>query len=243
MAWMDHQKDSTDAHRPALQTLIDQSVQLDPSAVSSTYIGGDLGTPAPTTESKGSQLPVWDSEPPFPTFVSDVDMQHSADKRSRDSPDSTLKPEHNSLKTSGVAVATNEEPITGGTSAVAASAASQSDAEPPTVRWNVREKAEVRTTMWRFRHSTPAWKLKICINAMKVRPLELSSLAKETGVKFASVELVEMVVCCLEEIAAEIKKDESKDSCAASSSHSQKVDQDKATQQATSKSSVTTVAE
>ena len=171
---------------PALQTLIDQSVQLDPSAVSSTYIGRDLGTPAPTTESKGSQLPVWDSEPPFPTFVSDVNMQHSADKRSRDSPDSTLKPEHKSLKTSGVAVATNEEPITGVTSAVAASAASQPDIEPQTVRWNVREKAEVRTTMWRFHHSTPAWKLKTCINAMKVRPLDLSSLAKETGVRFAS---------------------------------------------------------
>ena len=187
---------------PALQTLIDQSVQLDPSAVSSTYIGGDLGTPAPTTESKGSQLPVWDSEPPFPTFVSNVNMHHSADKRSRDSPDSTLKPEHKSLKTSGVAVATNEEPITGGTSAVTASAASRSDIEPQTVR--------CRTTMWRFHHGTPAWKLKTCINAMKVRPLEMSSLAKETGVKFASVELVEMAVCCIEEITAEIKKDKSK---------------------------------
>ena len=37
-------------------------------------------------------VPVWGSEPPFPTSVPDVNMQHSADKRSRDSPDSTLKP-------------------------------------------------------------------------------------------------------------------------------------------------------
>ena len=50
---------------PALQTLIDQSVHLDPNAVSSTYIGRDLGIPALTTESKGSQMPVWDSEPPY----------------------------------------------------------------------------------------------------------------------------------------------------------------------------------
>ena len=133
---------------PALQTLIDQSVQLDPNAVSSTYIGRDLGTPALTTESKGSQLPVWGSEPPFPTSVPDVNMQHSAD--------STLKPEHKSLKTSGVAVATDEEPIIVGTSAVTMSAASQPDIEPQTVRWNVREKADVRTTMWRFHHSSPA---------------------------------------------------------------------------------------
>ena len=96
---------------PALQSLIDQSKQVDPNAVSFTYIGGDVGTPAPTTESKGSQLPAWESEPPFPDPVPDVDMQHSADKRSRDSPDSTLKPEHKSyksLKTGGVAVATEE---------------------------------------------------------------------------------------------------------------------------------------
>ena len=224
---------------PALQTLIDQSIQLDPNAGSSTYIGGDLGTPAPTTESKRSQLPVWDSEPPFPTSVPDVDMQHSADKRSRDSPDSTLKPEHKSLKTSGVAVATDEKPIIVGTSAVDTSAENEHDIEPQTVRWNVKEKADVRTTMWRFHHSSPAWKLKTCIDAMKVRPLELSSLAKETGVRFASVDLVEMAVCCLEEITAEIKKDESKGSSAASSSHSQRVDVDKTSQQATSGSTET----
>ena len=44
----------------------------------------------------------------------DVNMDTSADKRSRESPDSTLKPEHKSLKTSGVAVATNEESVVSG---------------------------------------------------------------------------------------------------------------------------------
>ena len=200
-----------------LQALIDQSVQVDPNAVSSTYVGRDPATPDPTAESKGSQLPVCDFEPPFPTSVPDVCMQPSADKRSRDSPDSTLKPEHKSLKTSGVAIATDDEPIVSGTSAITAPAAGQSDIEPQSIRWSVREKTEVRPTMWRFHHSSPAWKLKICVDAMKVRPVDLSSLAQETGVKFASVELVEMAVRCLDEITAEIKKDESKDSCVASS--------------------------
>ena len=39
---------------------------------------------------------------------------------------------------------------------------------------------------------------------------------------------------CLDEITAEIKKDESKDSCAASSSFSQKVEEDETSQQVTS---------
>ena len=106
-------------------------------------------------------------------------MQHSADKRSRDSPDSTLKPEHKSLKTSGVAVATDEEPSNVGTNAGATPAENQPDIdiEPQTVRWNVREKAEVRTTMWRFRHSTPAWKLKVCLDAIKERPIDRTVIA------------------------------------------------------------------
>ena len=69
----------------ALQALIDQSVQVDPNAVSSTYLGKDSATPDSTVESKGSQLPVCDFEPPFPTSVPDVYMEPSADKRSRES--------------------------------------------------------------------------------------------------------------------------------------------------------------
>ena len=72
---------------------------------------------------------------------------------------------------------------------------------------------------------------------MKVRPVDLSSLAQKTSVKFASVELVEMAVRCLDEITAEMKKDESKDSYAASSSFSLeagKIEEDETSQQVTS---------
>ena len=41
-------------------------------------------------------------------------MEAPADKRSRESPDSTLKPEGKSLKTSGVAPATSVEPVVSG---------------------------------------------------------------------------------------------------------------------------------
>ena len=88
-------------------------------------------------------MPVCDFEPPFPTSVPDVCMESSADKRSRESPDSTLKPEHKSLKTSGVAVATDEEPTVFGASAATATAVDQSSLEPQTIRWNV--KGEIRS--------------------------------------------------------------------------------------------------
>ena len=43
---------------------------------------------------------------------------------------------------------------------------------------------------------------------MKVRPVDLSSLAQTTGVSFASDELVEMAANCLEKIIAEMKEDD-----------------------------------
>ena len=64
----------------ALQALIDQSVQLPPSAADQTYLGKDSVTPDSTVESKGSQLPVCDFEPPFPMSLPDVHMEPSADK-------------------------------------------------------------------------------------------------------------------------------------------------------------------
>ena len=99
--------------------------------------------------------------------------------------------------------------------AAIAAAVDHSNPEAPAIRWKVKEKSEVRQTMWRLRHSSPAWKLKVCIDAMKARPIDLTTLAQETSVQFASVELVEMAANCLDEITKEMEKDESKDSSAA----------------------------
>ena len=210
----------------ALQALIDQSVQSAPCAADQTYLGKDSVTPDPTVESKGSQLPVCDFEPPFPTSLPDVHMEPSADKRSRESPDSTLKPEHKSLKTSGVAVATDQEPVVSG-----------AYLEPQTIRWNVREESEVRQTMLRLYQCSPAWRLKACIDAMKIKPIDLSSLLQETGVKFASVDLVEMAASCLAKFSKELEEDESKNSSAVATSpnlETSKEERDVASQQGAS---------
>ena len=102
------------------------------------------------------------AEPPFTSEEQDVDMEPSADKRSRESPDSTLKPEGKSLKTSGVAVATEGEPAMSNLGVSAPVAADHNSPEAPIICWNVKEESEVKQTMWRLHRSLPAWKLKVC---------------------------------------------------------------------------------
>ena len=104
------------------------------------------------------------------------------------------------MKTSGVAVATDEEPAVLNLGVPAAVAADHSSPKAPIIRWNVKEESEIKQIMWRLHRSLPAWKLKVCIDAMKVRPVDLAALALETSVQFASVELVETAASCLDEI-------------------------------------------
>ena len=71
---------------------------------------------APSTSStmtglKGSYASTFPSAPPYPDSTGDVNMESSADKRSREAPDSTLKTEGKSLKTFEVATATSTEDV------------------------------------------------------------------------------------------------------------------------------------
>ena len=65
----------------------------------------------------------------------------------------------------------------------------------------------------------------MCIDALQARPIDLSTLAQETGAQFASAKLVEMAAKCLNEKTKEMEKDESKDSSAATTSPSSEVNQ------------------
>ena len=197
---------------PALQAMIDQSLQLPSGVADQTHQGKDSAASNATTESKESELPVCNYEPPFPISSHGVYMDTFADKRSREAPDSTLKPEYKSLKTSGVAVATDEESVVSGACVAVTAEVDHSNSEAPTIRWNVKEKSEVKQIMRRPRHSSPAWKLNVCLEAMKVRPIDLTLLAQATSVQFASAELVEMAANCLDEITKEMEKDESRES-------------------------------
>ena len=197
---------------PALQAMIDQSLQTDSSAAGQTYHVSAPSSSSTMTGFKGSHVSSLFDAPPFPVSAEDASMETPADKRSRESPDSTLKSEGKSLKTSGVATATTEEPVV--SSACAADAAATNEGnddipEAPTIRWKVNEIAETRLLMWQLHHRMPAWKLKACTEALQIKPVDLAALAEATGVQFASVELVEVAAKCLDEITKEMAKDDS----------------------------------
>ena len=117
------------------------------------------------------------------------------DKRSRESPDSTLKPEGKSLKTSGVATATIAE--SDAASACATDIVAESDAasacatdivapdegdndvpKVPTIRWKVKSIAEARRLMWQLPHCMPAWKSKALVESLQIEPVDLTALAE-----------------------------------------------------------------
>ena len=97
---------------PALQAMIDQSTQPSAAAASPPSHISTQSTSSTDAGFKGSYTSAVTTATPFPDSVEDVIMESVADKRSRESPDSTLKPEGKSLKTSGVASATVIESAT-----------------------------------------------------------------------------------------------------------------------------------
>ena len=49
----------------------------------------------------------------------------------------------------------------------------------------------------------PAWKLKLCVEALNARPIDLVRIAEVTDMQFMSDELVDVAVQCLADIARE----------------------------------------
>ena len=84
----------------ALQALLNPTAQASSSHSAVTY---DLGVPVSddhSSQSVGSNKCAGGLAAPFPDSTDDATMESGTDKRSRESPDSTLKPEGKSLKTS-----------------------------------------------------------------------------------------------------------------------------------------------
>ena len=85
-------------------------------------------------------------------------MESSADKRSRESPDSTLKPEGKSLKTSGPATASSTKDVTSKSCAVDTATFGGSidqDAAPkaPTICWTARDASESKLFVRQMKRS------------------------------------------------------------------------------------------
>ena len=109
------------------------------------------------------------------------------------------------MKTSGVATATSTEDVT--SNACAADAATfegSSDAAPttPTIRWKARSATEAKQFVRQMHRRVPAWKLKLCTEALHASPVDLARIAEVTEIQF---EMIDVAVQCLSEIAEEIE--------------------------------------
>ena len=97
--------------------------------------------------------------PNYPGSAEDVNMESSTDKRSRESPDSTLKPEGKSLKTSGVATATSTEDVTFSTCAASLATIGESnsaDPKTPVARWKAKDVDEAKLFVRQMHRRIPA---------------------------------------------------------------------------------------
>ena len=190
----------------ALQAMLDQASEQDATAASQPYHTQD--TSSTTAGLKGSYASPLPTPSPYPDSSEAVNMESSADKRSREPPDSTLKPKGKSLKTSGVAPATSTENVNSSACTAGTATLDESkNAAPraPTVCWKARDAAEAKLFVQQMHRCIPAWKLKLCIEALNASSVDLARIAEVTEIQFATVELVDVAVRCLIEIAKEIE--------------------------------------
>ena len=158
----------------------------------------DLGTPAnvdSAAQPTGSNECACGAAAPFPDSVEDVLMDSGVDKRSRESPDSTLKPEGKSLKTSETA------PAATATDTVGVSTAES--VKPSNVTKRPMTAPEAKSLMWEVHHRMPAWKAEKLIEFRKSDQVDLAVLGEATGILFGSKEMLNEAVQYLERIRNE----------------------------------------
>ena len=183
----------------ALQALLNPSGQPGPKY--------DLGIPANLDlagQPLGSNACACAAAAPFPDSVEDVSMDSGADKRSRESPDSTLKPEGKSLKTS--------EATPGATDTDTAEASKADSVKPSNVTKRPKTVPEVKSLMWEVHHRMPAWKADKLIEFHKADQADLAALGETTGILFESRDMLHEAVQCLERIRKEKDGKEDDDS-------------------------------
>ena len=187
----------------ALQALLNPSAQAPSGQKGPNY---DMGTPAnvdSAAHSKGSHEHACGSAAPYPDSVEDVSMDSGVDKRSRESPDSTLKPEGKSLKTSGAASAATASDTVG--------VSTTENVKPSNVTKRPITIPEAKSLMWEVHHRRPAWKEEKLIECYKSDQVDLAVLGEATGILFESKEILNEVVEYLVKIRKEKDKKEDVD--------------------------------
>ena len=159
---------------------------------------------------------------PYPDSVEDVSMDSGADERSRESPDSTLKPEGKSLKTSETATA----PTTTDTDEMSTA----ENVKPSNATKRPKTVSEAKSLMREVHKRMPAWKAEKLLETRKVDQVDLAALGEATGILFESLDMLREAVLHLDRIRNEKAGNEEADLDAPETSDSQpseSKDQDK----------------
>ena len=185
-----------------MQEMLNRPARSSASAGGSQSKASDQSHVSSSAENKGS------GDSASPNMTSQQECQNggakdsSSEKRERESPDTTTKPEGKSLKTSGAS--SSEQPTTPeqGTHAEDVSDKSNPDQESVamqgvTIRRAARTRDEAKLQVMGMHRRTPAWKLPKCIKVVNRQPLDLDCIAEVTEIQFASTELVEVTAKCL----------------------------------------------
>ena len=157
----------------ALQAMINQSAQVLSGQSGLKY---DLGTPANVDladQPMGSNECACGVDAPFPDSVEDVSMDSGVDKRSRESPDSTRKPEGKSLKTS--------ETTTAATATDTVEVSTAGSMKPSNVTKRPKTVPKAKSLMWEVHHRMPAWKATKLIEFHKTDQADLAALGRGNG--------------------------------------------------------------
>ena len=140
---------------------------------------------------------------PFPDSVEDVSMETGTDKRSRESPDSTLKPEGKSLKTS--------ESTTVQTTMDTDEVSTAESVKPSNVTKRPKTVSEVESLMQEVHSRMPAWKATKILETREASQVDLAALGEATGILFESRDMLNKAIQCLDKLREKKTNEEDAD--------------------------------
>ena len=66
--------------------------------------------------------------------------------------------------------------------------------KPPAIRWKGREASEAKLLVRQMHKRIPAWKLKLCVEALNARPIDHVRITEATEIQFENDELVDVAL-------------------------------------------------
>ena len=173
-----------------------------------------------SAENKGSGVPTSFGKPSSPEPSRDVCMEATADKRTREPPDTTTRPEGKLFKTSGESSSSQRNALDQVTFDIDMSVDPVEQtgcAKQQTGNRKLANNApEARLLIRQMHARVQAWKLQPCVQALSARPIDLAYIAEVTDILFASEELVSVSAKCSADLARESNVDTSVDQLAGS---------------------------